>query len=416
MTILLQSFLVAFKALMANKMRSALTMLGIIIGVAAVISLMSVGKGLQASVINRVQSLGTNLLYIRGAAVNQGGVGGGVGDAQTLTAEDADAIKNSGNPAITLVAPQRNSNFQVIAGSLNMRAQGLGVTPDYMPALNYTLKAGDFIDDQHVTARSLVAVLGSNVADTLFPDADPSDIIGQTVKINNQRFNIIGVMQSKGASGAAFLDNIVFVPLSTMQYRLLSQRNGQNLTVQQINIQVASADLISEATQDIAVILRDRHRLAGQDDFLINSQADILKTLTDTTQVFTVFLGAIAAISLLVGGIGIMNIMLVSVTERTREIGIRKAVGAKRRHIMAQFIVEATSLSFMGGALGFALGMIGSHMLSGINFGGQAIQTVVTPDVAILSILVAISIGLFFGIYPASRAARLDPIQALRSE
>lgn len=414
MTILLQSFLVAFKALLSNKMRSALTMLGIIIGVGAVIALMSVGKGLQQGVVNRIQSMGTNLLYVRPAAVQQGGgVGGGVGDSPRLTLEDADAVKNAGNPSIVLVAPERRSQFQVIGGSLNMRAQVVGVTPDYMPALNYQLNGGDFIDPQHITARSMVAVLGSNVVGTLFPGDDP---VGQTVKINNKRFNVIGVLESKGSTGMAFLDNIVFIPLTTMQSRLLSQRTGQNLTIQQISIQVSDSKLMDQTREEVAQILRERHRIAGEDDFLINSQEDMLKTASEITQVFTIFLGAIAAISLLVGGIGIMNIMLVSVSERTREIGIRKAVGAKRRHIMAQFIVEAMALSFTGGAIGFILGMVGSRLLSGLNFGGQAIKTVVTPDIVILAIIVAISIGLFFGIYPASRAARLDPIQALRSE
>lgn len=414
MSIILQSFLVAFKALLVNKMRSALTMLGIIIGVGAVISLMSVGKGLQQGVVNRIQSMGTNLLYVRSAAVQQvGGVGGGVGDSPRLTLEDADAIRNAGNPSITLVSPERRSQFQIVAGSLNMRAQTIGVSPDYMPALNYQLKEGDFIDQQHLVARSMVAVVGSNVAERLFPGDDP---VGQTVKINNKRFNVIGLLEAKGASGMAFLDDVVLVPLSTMQYRLLSQRTGQNLTIQQISIQVSDSKLMDTTRQEVAEILRERHRITGEDDFLINSQEDMLKTASEVTQVFTIFLGAIAAISLLVGGIGIMNIMLVSVSERTREIGIRKAVGAKRRHIMAQFIVEAMALSFTGGAIGFILGMVGSRLLSGLKFGGQAIKTVVTPDIVILAIIVAISIGLFFGIYPASRAARLDPIQALRSE
>lgn len=414
MTIILQSFLVAFKALMANKMRSALTMLGIIIGVGAVISLMSVGKGLQQGVINRIQSMGTNLLYIRPAAVQQGaGVRGGVGDSPKLTLEDADAIKSAGLSSVQLVAPERQSQFQIVGGSQNMRARVNGVTPEYMSALNYQLAGGDFIDQQHLTARSMVAVLGSNVATNIFPEDDP---IGQSIKINNKRFTVIGLLASKGSSGMTFLDDIVFVPLTTMQTRLLSQRTGQNLTVQQISIQVSDSKLMVQTREDIAYILRDRHKITGEDDFLINSQEDMLKTASDVTQVFTIFLGAIAAISLLVGGIGIMNIMLVSVSERTREIGIRKAIGAKRRHILAQFIIEATTLSFTGGAIGFVLGFVGSRMLSGIKFGGQAIQTVVTADVVLLAIVVAISIGLFFGIYPASRAARLDPIQALRSE
>ncbi len=414
MTILLQSFLVAFKALLSNKMRSALTMLGIIIGVAAVISLMSVGKGLQAGVVNRIQSMGTNLLYVRPAAVQQGGgVRGGVGDSPRLTLEDAEAISNAGNPSIVLVAPERRTQSQVVGGSLNMRAQIVGVTPDYMSALNYQIKSGDFIDPQHLTSRSMVAVLGSNVAGTLFPGDDP---IEQSVKINNKRFTVVGVLESKGSSGMSFLDDTVFIPLTTMQYRLLAQRSGQNLTIQQISIQVSDSKLMDPTREDVADILRERHRITGEDDFLINSQEDMLKTASEVTQVFTIFLGAIAAISLLVGGIGIMNIMLVSVSERTREIGIRKAVGAKRRHIMAQFIVEAMALSFTGGAIGFVLGLAGSRLLSGLNFGGQAIKTVVSPDIVLLAIGVAISIGLFFGIYPATRAARLDPIQALRSE
>lgn len=414
MSIILQSFLVAFKALLANKLRSALTMLGIIIGVAAVISLMSVGKGLQAGVVNRIQSMGTNLLYVRPAAVQQGaGVRGGVGDSPRLTFEDAQAISNSGNTAIMLVAPERQAMFQIVGGAQNMRARVVGVTPDYLMARNYQIKEGDFIDQQHLTGRSMVAVMGANSAETLFPEGDA---IGQIVKINNKRFSIIGVLESKGSSGMAFLDDMVFIPLTTMQYRVLSQRSGQNLTVQQISIQVSDSKLMDPTREDIAQILRERHRITGEDDFLVNSQEDMLKTASEVTQVFTIFLGAIAAISLLVGGIGIMNIMLVSVSERTREIGIRKAVGAKRRHIMAQFVIEAMALSFTGGAMGFVLGIVGSKALSGMSMGGQAIQTVVTPDIVVLAIAVAVCIGLFFGIYPATRAARLDPIQALRSE
>lgn len=414
MTIVLQSFVVAFKALLANKMRSALTMLGIIIGVGAVISLMSVGKGLQEGVVNRIQATGTNLLYVRPAAVQEPGrVRGGVGDSPRLTLEDSDAIKKSGLPSIALVAPERRAVFQVIGGSLNMRAQVVGVTPEYLTARAYELEGGDFIDEQHITSRSMVAVLGSNVVQTLFSG---DDVVGQSVKINNKRFTVIGVLKSKGSSGMTFLDDVVFIPLTTMQFRLLSQRTGQNLTIQQISIQVSERSLMDPAREEVAQILRERHRITGEDDFLVNSQEDLLKAMSEVTQVFTIFLGAIAAISLLVGGIGIMNIMLVSVTERTREIGIRKAVGAKRRHILAQFIVEATTLSFIGGALGFVLGLVGSRMLSGINLSGQAIQTVVSADIVILAIVVAISIGLFFGIYPATRAARLDPIQALRTE
>ena len=209
-------------------------MLGIIIGVAAVISLMSVGKGLQAGVVNRIQSMGTNLLYVRPAAVQQGGgVRGGVGDSPRLTLEDAEAISNAGNPSIVLVAPERRTQSQVVGGSLNMRAQIVGVTPDYLSALNYQIKSGDFIDPQHLTSRSMVAVLGSNVAGTLFPGDDP---IEQSVKINNKRFTVVGVLESKGSSGMSFLDDTVFIPLTTMQYRLLAQRSGQNLTIQQISI------------------------------------------------------------------------------------------------------------------------------------------------------------------------------------
>jgi len=414
---------VALRALGANKLRTTLTMLGIIIGVAAVIALMSIGRGAQAQVTSQIQSLGTNLLFVRpGSARDQGGVRTAAGQAPTLTLEDADAIATL--PNVVATAPEIGTVVQILAGGQNWSTRVTGATPDYATVRNTNVAMGDWITPQQVDARSLVVVLGDSVAKQLFPDSDP---IGQTVRMSTggrtgTNFRVIGVTEPKGASGFGNQDDQVYVPISTVMARLFAQRNARGApNVSTVNVQVASEGVMDETVEEIGDLLRTRHRVA-QDDFSIQSQQDFLNTFNQIAGTFTLLLGAIAGISLVVGGIGIMNIMLVSVTERTREIGIRKAVGARRQDILTQFLVEAVVVSVLGGAIGIA---IGSGLAAGIaqiqvpGAGGAStsnLQTQVGLDSVLLAFCVSAAVGLFFGIYPATRASRLNPIEALRYE
>ena len=407
---------IALEGIKANKLRSALTMLGIIIGVAAVIVLMSIGTGTQATVTARISSLGSNLIFVRSGAPQQGNVRQAQGSGVNLTLEDAEALDDPVlAPAVALVAPETSTGGQIIAGNLNVNSRITGVTDTYAEVRNHQVAAGDFISSQNVSSRSLVAVLGSNVATNLFPEADP---VGQAIRINRVQFRVLGVLESKGSTGLGYQDDVVLVPITTAMARLSRSRtNSGGNSVSTINVQVASEEEIDDAKLQIAEILRVRHRIIGEeDDFTITSQEDTLATLNQITGVFTAFLGSIAGISLLVGGIGIMNIMLVSVTERTREIGIRKAVGARRNDILSQFMVEAIVMSSLGGGGGLAIGVLISHLVSRIDMNGQPLVTVVSPEIVILAVTVSAAVGLFFGIYPATRAAGLNPIQALRYE
>ncbi len=406
----------ALTALTTNKMRSALTVLGIIIGVAAVIALMSIGQGSQAAVTSNIESLGTNLLFVSPGASSTGLVRGAQGSAATLTLEDANALADPTlAPSVAAVAPEVDSFAQVVAGSENALTRIIGVTPDYQSVRNWQVAEGDFISDAQVQARSMVVVLGSSVAQTLFPDTDP---VGQYVMIAGLRATVIGVLQSKGGTGLGSQDDVVMAPISTVMYHLSSRRTatgGQNVST--INVQVVSTSQVSAATQQITSILEQRHKITnGQDDFTITSQNSLIQSLQNSTQVWVILLGAIAGISLLVGGIGIMNIMLVSVTERTREIGIRKALGAKRGNILLQFLIEAALMSLIGGAIGVLVGWGISSLISGVTVGGQTIHTVISADIPILAVCVSAAIGIVFGLYPAYRAARLNPIEALRYE
>ena len=387
-------------------------MLGVIIGVAAVIALMSIGRGAEAAITNQIQSIGTNLLFVRPGASQQGGVRGQEGSAGTLTLEDGDALKDI--DGIVGIAPEVNTFGQIVYQGNNMNTRVLGVTPEYPDVSNSIPAAGEFINAAQVTGRSLVACLGSGVAGTLFPEQDP---IGQSVRINNVPFRVICVMTPKGGTGFLSQDNQVFVPLTTAQTRLERGghfRGGNNIGV--LNIKLADASLGDVVTPQIAEILRERHRVTFEDDFTITSQQDILSAATAVTDTLTIFLGGIAAISLIVGGIGIMNIMLVSVTERTREIGIRKAVGAKRRDILAQFLTEATVLSVMGGFIGTLIGWGIANALGRVQLGNTQITPVVDANAVALAVVFSIGVGLFFGIYPAARASGLRPIDALRYE
>ena len=405
----------ALSSLGANKLRAGLTLLGIVIGVAAVISLMAIGRGAQRAITANIESLGTNLLFVRPGASNDGGVFGGLGSASTLTLDDAYALLDPVfAPSVASVAPELSTFGQVVAGRENTSTQVIGVTPEYQFVRSFPVASGQFITAGHVQNRSEVAVLGSRVAETLFGFRDP---VGQVVRINGRQFTIIGVLESKGSGFLGIFDDQVLVPITTAYYRLASQRTAQGgVNVQTVNVQVQSGDAIDDAIQEIATTLRLRHRITGEDDFTVSSQQETIETLEEATNTFVVFLGAIASISLLVGGIGIMNIMLVTVTERTQEIGIRKAMGAKRRDILLQFVSEATLLSLGGGATGVLLGFGLARLTDGRSLAGQTFQTAFDGDIALLALVVSAAIGLFFGIYPALRAARLHPIEALRYE
>jgi len=410
---------VALRGLTANKLRAILTMLGIIIGVAAVIALLAIGQGVQASVIAQIQSTGPNLIFVSpGAARQEGGVRAAQGSAVSLTYDDALALNDPVRaPNVVAVAPEFTSFGQIVYRGQNTNTRVAGVTPEYLTVRNYTLANGDFIDKGHIEANSRVAVLGANVATTLFGDADP---IGQDILINRSAYRVIGVLAPKGGSGLGSQDEVVLVPLTTAQARLFggSRGFGVGQRLSTINVSTVNPDTVDAAIAEITDILRERHKLTYQEnDFTITSQKDIIGAFTQITTILTVFLGSIAGISLVVGGIGIMNIMLVSVTERTREIGIRKAVGARSQDILIQFLIEAVVLSVLGGLGGIGLGWAVGEVVNTLKLGGTTpITSVMTWDAVALAVGFSVAVGLFFGIYPASRAAALNPIEALRYE
>jgi putative ABC transport system permease protein len=405
---------VAMNGLLANKM------LGVIIGVGAVIALLSIGAGAQASITEQITSIGTNLLIvIPGAPESQGGVRGSFGSASNLTYADAQAIANPSNvPDAKYVAPVFDQNAQIIFGDVNINASVTGVTADYLPTFNLTVAQGRFIDAGDVDKRSDVAVLGYQAAQDLFGGFDP---LSQQIKIvlpggvGRVSLTVIGALEEKGGAGFNSPDSAVLVPISTAQNRLFNGRNARGqLIVSDITVAATSQSTTTAAQNEIEALLRRRHDLGAnqQDDFRVVNQADLLSAATQVTGILTAFLGSIAGISLLVGGIGIMNIMLVSVTERTREIGIRKAVGARRVDILAQFLMEAMVLSVLGGAIGI---LLGAGLAEIVSLTGL-VSSRVTLDSVLLAVGFSMAVGLFFGIYPANQAARLNPIEALRYE
>ncbi len=408
----LESVRIALRSLSANKLRSALTMLGIIIGVMAVIAMLSIGRGAQAAITNQINSIGTNLLFIRPGSTQEGGVRTAQGSAATLTLEDAQSLSNVAN--VVGVAPELDSFAQLAYLGNNTNARVVGVTPEYMDTMNANIADGEFISSANVTGRSAVVVLGAQIATTLYDTASP---VGQSVRLNGQTYRVIGVMESKGGTGFMNSDTQVFVPITTAMSRLSrgGQFRGGNV-VNVINVKITDPAVQNGVVEEISQILRDRHHVQFQDDFQIQSQQDILNTANQVTGILTLFLGGVAAISLIVGGIGIMNIMLVSVTERTREIGIRKAIGARKRDIMTQFLTEATILSVTGGLIGILSGAVVARLISGFNMGGSTLNTVVDLDSVLLAVVFSVAVGLFFGSYPANRAAGLHPIDALRYE
>ena len=430
LTDLSENLRVALGGLVVNKMRSGLTMLGVVIGVAAVIALMSIGQGAQASITEQISDVGSNLIFVFPGATSTHGVRGASGSAATLTYADAEAIADPGHvPDAVTVAPVFSQNTQVVFGDENVNVSVSGVTPEYPDALSGVEVAnGRFIEGKDVFGRSNVAVLGYQTAIDLFGGFDP---VGQKVKVtvpdpsagsgqaqNGGRVSltVVGVLAEQGASGMVDPDEVVLVPITTAQTRIFNGRNslGEPL-VSQISVVAASEDRADAVVGEITALLRDRHGIdpdAEEDDFTVMNQADLLDMATQVTDIMTIFLGAISGISLLVGGIGIMNIMLVSVTERTREIGLRKAVGARKADILAQFLLEAVVLSLVGGVLGILLGV---GLASLVNMSG-VMESLVTFDSIALAVGFSAAIGLFFGIYPANQAAKLNPIEALRYE
>jgi macrolide transport system ATP-binding/permease protein len=406
-----QSMRMALRSLAANKTRSALTMLGIIIGVAAVIAMLSIGRGAQGAITGQIEGVGTNLLMVMPGSTQSGGVRSSAGSAQTLTYEDAQALV--GLSALAAVAPVSNSSGQFVYGNQNARTSVTGVTPEYAVVRNYKVVEGEFITAAQLNARSQVVVLGYSTATTLFGDAGLA--VGKTVRINGQPFRVVGVLESKGSSGFGSQDDVGLIPLTTAQTRLtgVTHVSGGQRSVSMIFAQAASSDQVDAAEEDISSVLRRRHRVTTEDDFSVMSQKDMLDMTSQVTSILTWFLGGVAGISLLVGGIGIMNIMLVSVTERTREIGLRKAVGARKLDILSQFLIEASWLSVIGGILGIVLGW-GLSQVVGKVIG--SITPVIGLDTVLLATLFSAAVGVFFGLYPAWRAGNLNPIDALRYE
>jgi putative ABC transport system permease protein len=426
----IESIRVALQGLAANKLRSSLTMLGIVIGVGAVIALLALGEGTQAAITEEIQGIGSNLIFIMPGSEEGHGPGATRSVVDTLTLADAEAIAAPGNvPGVVAVAPEFNNNADVVYGNESVNATITGTTPDYPLVRSSPPEMGEFFTQQQMTTMARVAVLGHQTAEDLFGGSDP---LGRTIKINpstapstgsgqgsgqsSVHFRVIGVMEEKGGGMGGSVDNTVFIPISTAQRKLFGGRatSGTSWKVSSINVSLVSEETMDAATDEITWLLRQRHKIqpGEDDDFSVMSQEDILGMAEQITGILTIFLGAIAAISLLVGGIGIMNIMLVSVTERTREIGIRKAVGAKRRDILMQFLIEAVVLSVIGGLLGILLGA-GIAVLveqSGL------MTTVISAEAMLLATGFSVAVGLFFGIYPSMRAARLHPIEALRYE
>ena len=405
----LQSILEAVDSLTSNKLRSALTILGIVIGVGAVIAMLAIGRGAQNSITGSISSIGTNLLF-----VIPGG-GEDIRNPRPLTLEDAKALNDPLNaPAVLNAAPMLNSNADVSFGGQSTRTQVAGVTAGYDNLRSLSVTEGQFISEENILGRAAVAVLGPDTATNLFGRSE--GVTGETIRIDGQPFRVIGVLKAQGGSGFSNADDQIIVPLTTAQARLV--RKSTRNAVDMILVQAASAEDVPVANEQVAEILRSRHRTpVGSDDFTVFTQQSFLEIANTITGVLTIFLGGIAGISLLVGGIGIMNIMLVSVTERTREIGLRKAVGARKRDILIQFLTESALLSLVGGLIGIALGW-GLSVLVGViaRASNAELNPSVSLDAILLATLFSAAVGLFFGLYPAKRAADLEPVEALRYE
>jgi putative ABC transport system permease protein len=397
---------VAGESIRKNKMRTLLTMLGIVIGVGAVIVMVAVGQGAQKSIANQINALGTNLLIVTAGASNQGGVSQGAQAFNRLTVDDADKLKREGT-LFAGVTPVVNTRTQVIAGGTNWRTMVNGVSTDFQTIRDWQVQSGAFFSDNDVRGMRKVAVIGSTVASNLFPGADP---VGSTLQIRNVPFEIVGVLATKGQNaGGQDQDDIIVIPYTTAQTRL-----SGNTRIWQILVSASSPQDLAAAQQEVSAIMRESHKIAegDDDDFTVRNQTEIANAAQGTTKIMTWLLASIASVSLIVGGIGIMNIMLVSVTERTREIGIRMAIGARGSDVLTQFLVESIVMSVLGGAVGLAVGIGGAKVLA--HFTGWS--TAVSVNAVVLAIGFSAAVGVFFGFYPARKAAGLDPIQALRYE
>jgi putative ABC transport system permease protein len=402
----------SWQVLYTNKMRSGLTILGIVIGVWAVVFLVSFGRGHEENITGIFESMGANAIYITSASSMTQGIAGVTG---SLTVEDAEAVANPNRaPSVDLVAPISEKLAKVAYGNENSNVDIMGTTPEISQIISYPVTEGEPISEDDVRRGANVAVLGSQTATNLFDTEDP---VGKTIRISGNQFEVIGVFEKKGGFiGSA--DDFIMIPLTTMQARLLGTTTTRGRPIQTIAVKALSTDLINSAREEVTAILRQRHHIRENedDDFTVIDMQEILNRMRQVLGIMQVFLGFVGAISLVVGGIGIMNIMLVSVTERTREIGIRKAVGAKRRDILRQFLVESAMLSLSGGISGLILAVIATRLITGVELGPYPVKAPISFDVVIIALSVAIFVGLASGIYPAYRAARLDPIESLRHE
>jgi putative ABC transport system permease protein len=411
MTKLITSIRIALRALKVNRTRSGLTMLGIIIGVAAVIAMVGVGAGATARIQAQIQSIGSNLIIVLPGSISSNGVRLGSGAVASLTQDDAKAIATE-CPSVALTAPMVRGGVQVVSGNNNWATSAQGVTPDYLTIRDYTMLSGQFFTTQDVDAAAKTAVLGKTVAQNLFGDQDPT---GQVVIIKNVPFTVAGVLTPKGQSPTGQdQDDVILLPISTATQKVLGANKANAKAIGSLMVQAVSPQAMDQAIQEMEELLRERHRiLAGEeDDFSIRNLTEVFAAQETSAQVMSILLGAIASVSLIVGGIGIMNIMLVSVTERTREIGLRLAVGAKRQDILSQFLVEAVTLSLLGGIIGIAVGLAASLLIS--HFAQWSTQVSLLSVLA--SFLFSALVGVFFGYYPARKAAYLNPIEALRYE
>jgi len=396
---------IALQSIMRHRMRSVLTMLGIIIGVGAVIMMVSIGQGVQQQVESQIAGLGSNVLMIFPAAVNQGGVSMGAGTREALTLDDVDKIQREAT-LISYASPVVRASVQVIGGIGNWSTSVQGVSATYLDIRSWPMASGEFFSERDVTGRAKVCVIGKTIADNLFPGMEP---VGQQIRLRNVPFRVIGVLSPKGQAAGQDQDDLILAPATTVLDRLSGRR-----FIQQVVLSAVSEEQMPAAQEEVTTLLREAHRITGggPDDFTIRSQTEIAETAQATTQVLTLFLASIAGVSLVVGGIGIMNIMLVSVTERTREIGIRLAIGARSSDVLIQFLVESVVLSVFGGILGILLGVGGAQLISII----ANLATAIEPTIIVISFFFSAAIGIFFGFYPARKASSLKPIEALRYE
>ncbi len=397
---------VALRSILKNKMRTLLTMLGVVIGVGAVIVMVAIGEGAQSKIRAQIDNLGTNMIVVTPGSSSQGGVSQGAGSLNRLTVEDAEALKSE-SFLLSAVSPSIVAPTQVVGGQGNWRSAIFGVATDYQLIRDWPVSSGRLFDESEVRSMRKVAVIGTTVAEALFPGEDP---VGQQIRLRNVPFEVIGLLTEKGQTAeGSDQDDVVLAPYTTVKNRL----SGRSF-IAQILASTATPDDVAAAQEEISSILRERHGLADweADDFTVRNQTDLAATAEETTEVMTLLLAAIASISLLVGGIGIMNIMLVSVSERTREIGLRLALGARSSDVLRQFLVESTVLSVLGGLIGVGLGVAGATILGRLT--GWA--TLISLQTVLVSLGFAASVGIFFGFWPSRRAAALDPIEALRYE